>query len=98
VTIDGNLANNSNPNTKNSRDLVGDFDVKIKLNKDGRLQLKVYNHTNDYINYKNETGDFTQGVGFSYREEFNTLKELFERYKEAIMRKRTKSTEPKSDL
>jgi hypothetical protein len=98
VTIDGNLANNSNPNTKNSRDLVGDFDVKIKLNNDGRLQLKVYNHTNDYINYKNETGDFTQGVGFSYREEFNTLRELFERYKEAILRKRTKVTEPKGNL
>jgi hypothetical protein len=97
VTIDGNIANNSNLNTKNSRDLVGDFDVKIKLTNDNRLQLKVYNHANDYVSYEYETGVYTQGIGLSYREEFNTLRELYQRYKEALTRKRVKTPDPKNE-
>lgn len=95
VTIDGNVANNSNLSTSNSGELVGDFDVKIKLTKDGRLQFKAYNHSNDNLIYA--TSPYTQGVGFSYREEFNTLKELFVRYKNAILRKKNKSSLPKNN-
>jgi hypothetical protein len=86
VTIDANMANNSNPSSKNSGELVGDFDVKVKLTKDGRLQFQAFNHSNDNLTY--DTAPYTQGIGFSYREEFNTLRELFQQYKDAILKKK----------
>ncbi|MBN1925486.1 MAG: translocation/assembly module TamB, partial [Prolixibacteraceae bacterium] len=88
VTIDGNIANNANPTTNNSGDFVGDFDVNIKLTENGKLQFKAYTHSNDDLIY--DTAPTTQGIGFIYREEFNTLKELFQYYKETIFRKKEK--------
>ncbi|HOO85788.1 MAG TPA: hypothetical protein PLS94_14550, partial [Prolixibacteraceae bacterium] len=64
---------------------VGDFDVKVKLTENGRLQLKAYHHSNDYINYVIDP--FTQGVGFTYSDEFNSFDQLFKRYKEGISRR-----------
>jgi hypothetical protein len=84
ITLDGNVANNSNTSSKNSGDIVGDFDIKVKLTNDGRLQFKAFNHAND-ITY--ETSPYTQGVGFSYHEEFTSLKELLQQYKNAILKK-----------
>jgi hypothetical protein len=88
ITLDANMANNSNPTSKNSGELAGDFDVKVKLTRDGRLQFKAFNHSNDNMNY--DTAPYTQGVGFSYREEFTTLRDLFQQYKNAILKKEKK--------
>jgi hypothetical protein len=97
ITIDGNVANNSNdPAAKNNRGaLVGDFDVKVKITNDGRLQFKAYTHSNDNLIY--DTAPTTQGIGFTYREEFNTLRELFQQYKDAILKKK-KSKAGKEDV
>ena len=84
ITIDGNIANNANPNSTNG-EVVGDFDLNIKLTDNGKLQFKAYNHTNDNIIYA--TAPYTWGVGFSYREEFNSINELPVRFKEFITRK-----------
>jgi len=86
VTIDGNIANNANPTINRSGDFVGDFDVNIKLTDNGKLQFKAYTHSNDNLIY--DTAPTTQGIGFIYREEFNTLKELLEYYKKNLFRKR----------
>jgi hypothetical protein len=91
IIIDGNVANNSNPASKNSGEIVGDFDVKVKLTNDGRLQFKAFNHSNDNSNY--DIAPYTQGIGFSYREEFNTLKELLQQYKKAVFKKKKNKTE-----
>ncbi len=95
VTIDGNIGNNSNPSANNSGEFIGEFDIKVKLTNDGRLQLKVYNHSNDGI--LNEEEPYTQGIGLSYREEFNTLKDLFRKYRNAILKKKKKKTGPKNE-
>lgn len=84
VTIDGNIANNANPNTTNNNTVVGDFDVNVKLTDNGKLQLKAYNHSNDNIIYMTEPN--TWGIGLSYREEFNNIRELPQRFKEFLQR------------
>lgn len=84
VTIDGNIGNNANPNAGNNSNVVGDFDVNVKLTDNGKLQLKAYNHSNDNIIYITEPN--TWGLGLSYREEFNHISELPERLK-AFFRK-----------
>ena len=75
VTINGNIGNNVNPYTGNNSQLVGDFEVNVKLIPNGKVQLKAYNQSNNNLIY--ETSPYTQGVGFSFTEEYNTLGDLW---------------------
>lgn len=74
-----NMNNNSAAMVKNENSqLAGDFDVDVKLNKQGSLHLKAYSHTDEKIlYYSTET---IQGIGLSYQSEFDTFKELIRRY------------------
>lgn len=85
VSINGNVANNINSNgSTDNNNFLGDFDVKVKLTENGRLQLKAYHHSND-INYIIDP--FTQGIGFTYSDEFNSFDQLLKRYKQGISRR-----------
>ncbi|MRT93113.1 translocation/assembly module TamB domain-containing protein [Ancylomarina sp. 16SWW S1-10-2] len=90
VTINGNLGTNSNENQDN--DIVGDFDVNIKLDKKGKLQMKAFTRSNEYLSdYASRN---TQGVGVFYKEEFNTVSELFRKYMNFLRRnKNTKKSD-----
>jgi hypothetical protein len=74
VILNGNIGNNVNPESKNSSQIVGDVDVRVKLTPNGKIQLKAYNHSNNDLIW--ETAPYTQGVGFSFKEEYNSLEEL----------------------
>jgi len=80
VTINGNIGNNSNLQSTNNSAVLGEIEVFVKLIKSGKLQLKVYNRANTDMTY--DTSPYKQGIGFSYRESFNSLKELFHPQKE----------------
>jgi hypothetical protein len=95
VTINGNIANNTKQTTTNDSEFIGDVDLNVKLTDNGKLQLKVYNRANDNLIY--DTAPYTQGVGFSYREEFNTFKELFRRYTAFLSRKKRSGTGTEND-
>jgi hypothetical protein len=86
ISLNGNFANNANPSSNNNSEIIGDFDLLVKLTESGKLQFKAYNRSNDNLIY--DTAPYTQGVGFSYREDFNTLRDLIERYKAVLSRKR----------
>lgn len=80
VSINGNIANNSSQKLNaNNNSLVGDADVNVKLTRNGKLQLKAYNHSNNNLIYG--TSPYTQGVGLSYREDFNDFEELWQKMK-----------------
>lgn len=82
VSINGNLDVGGNElttsNNTNTSNIAGDFVVDIKLNESGKLRLKAFNRANDKILY--DYAPYTQGVGVSYREEFNNFGELLKRY------------------
>ncbi len=78
VTINGNIGNNSNLQSNATNPVVGEVEVFVKLNKSGKLQLKAYNRANDHLIY--DTSLYKQGIGLSFREEFNSLSELFNHY------------------
>lgn len=82
VTINGNIGNNVSQTTTspNSSSIVGDFDLNVKLNKTGKLQFKAFNHSNNNLIY--ETSPYTQGIGLSYREDYNNFNELWNKFKE----------------
>ena len=89
VILNGNIGNNTNPNSVNNSELVGDFDLIVKLTPNGKLQLKAYNRANNNLIY--ETAPYTQGIGISYKEEYNTFGELWKKF--LAIFKKEKATE-----
>jgi hypothetical protein len=79
VTINGNIGSNSNLQSNTTNPLVGEVEVFVKINKSGKLQLKAYNRANDDLIY--DTSLYKQGIGLSFREEFDTLGDLFNHYR-----------------
>ena len=82
----GNMGVGNNPNVEaDKNEFLGDFDLEIKLNKQGSLKLKAYSHSDERIQY-NRT-DNVQGIGVSYSESFDTFGELFNKYIGFLKRK-----------
>jgi len=95
VTLNGNVEYGKYgrygiPN-QNSSNIVGDFDLDVKLNRSGSLRAKAYTHSNDDFSFDNSPT--TQGVGLSYQEEFNTVGELIRKYWNWITGKAKKEEE-----
>lgn len=95
VTIDGNVGvantttNNTNQNTSN---LVGDFAVEVKANKEGSVRLKAFNRSNNNSLINNLNSPYTQGVGVFYSIEFNNFSEVSRRFKNLFKKKSRKPT------
>lgn len=81
LSVEGNIGNN--PNAQNPNNLVGDVNVDYKLTEDGKVRVKAFNKTNDN-SQTNLNGAYTQGVGIFYREEFNTIGELYKQYLQTL--------------
>lgn len=85
LIIEGNFGviRGNRSDADNANNIVGDVDLTFRLTK--RLSLKAYNHTNiknNYYYYSIENySDFTQGVGISYSQSFDSLKEVFTLHK-----------------
>lgn len=82
VTIHTNVdvsdkATGTGPN-QGTNTIAGDFDVDVKLTDNGKFRFKAFNRYN-YDQLYN-SAPYTQGVGFVYREDFNSLGELGKRY------------------
>jgi len=88
VVIDVSGGTSSAIKGQNTSNLVGDFNVEVKANKDGRIRLKAFNRSNNNSLINNINSPYTQGVGIFYRQEFNSFKELAHKFKESLKRKR----------
>lgn len=84
VTINGNVGYGGQT-VEQASNIVGDFNVDVKLNKSGKLRLKAFNESNDKLLY--EDAPYTQGVGIFYREEFNSFSELLNNFWNKISRR-----------
>ena len=88
LVIDGNfgVANNNSATknttskSNNSSNLIGDVTIEYKLSESGKYRVKGFNRSNDNTDAAISGGPFTQGVGIFYREEYETLSELYRRY------------------
>lgn len=78
VTIDGNLGVTGNEKSSQASNIVGDVNVEVKLTDDGRFKFKAFNRSNN-LDLLYSTSPYTQGIGFSYRKEFNHFGELFKK-------------------
>ena len=55
--------------------IVGDVTIEFLLNKDGSLRARIFNRENEFQYFGDDLG-YTQGVGLSYKVEFNDFKSL----------------------
>ncbi len=86
LSIDGNVGV---ANAEKSSNIIGDAVVEYKVSKDGKLRVNAFHQTNDYATSLSGTTN-KNGVGLSYREEFDTMGELFRRFRDKF-RKKNKS-------
>ncbi len=91
LSINGNVDVTTNAAAESSNNIVGDFDLDYKITE--KLRLKAYNHSNDKL--LTEVSPYTQGVGVVFKEEFNSLGELWRKYFNAIFGKRNKNISKK---
>ncbi len=96
LTIEGNLGMYTGSRSdmpENANNIVGDVDITYKIT--NRLSFKAYNHSNLNSNYYTYTyeaySDYTQGLGFSYSQNFDNVKEIFVRNKKNKKSKNIKS-------
>jgi len=83
LLINGNV-NTGGGVMGNSSSVAGDLSMELKINKSGNLRLKGFNksNANDILLYQD--APYTQGIGFFYTEEFNSLHELTQKYVDFI--------------
>jgi hypothetical protein len=92
VSINGNVDVGGNKTTTSTSNnyISPDFDVDVKISKNGKLRAKAFNRVNDRYIY--ETSPNTQGVGLSYKEEFNNWKDLMYQYWKKIFHNKSNDT------
>ncbi len=92
VRVEGNVgvanSNSTTTTNQNTSSLVGDINVEVKANKDGRVKLKAFTRSNNNSLINNLNSQYTQGIGIFYREEFNSVGELFQRFKDRFKKKK----------
>ena len=80
LVINGNIGYRNDNISENK--FIGDFDLEYKLLESGRLRFTAYNHTIDRAQLRE--AKTTQGIGLIYREDFNTVPEMFVYYWDLI--------------
>lgn len=82
LVLDGNLgytSDNSVAENQSNSNFIGEFSAEYKISKDGRLRVRGFNRSTNN-NLLQNVSPYTQGVGLFYREEFNSLDELWKKY------------------
>ncbi|HON17538.1 MAG TPA: translocation/assembly module TamB domain-containing protein [Salinivirgaceae bacterium] len=77
VTINSNIGVGGQQlsTVQSGSNLAGDFEMEVKLDQRGRIRVKGYQKIDNRIDNHSK-----QGAGIFYREEFNTLSELWEKF------------------
>nr|WP_299067336.1 translocation/assembly module TamB domain-containing protein [uncultured Allomuricauda sp.] len=70
--------------------VAGDVEVQVLLNEEGTLSAKIFNRENQIQQFLAERQGYTQGMGLSYKVDFNSFKELMQK----IFQKKQKQSVP----
>jgi len=92
LVIDSNFGlsdRQNSPTGQNNNNLIGDVTLEYKISKDGKLRVKAFNKSNQF-SLLEINSPYTQGVGISYKEEFDTFGELVDSFFSLFKRKSKK--------
>lgn len=83
IIVNSNVGYRVDNYTQNPEDkYMFDVDFEYLLTENGKLRFKAYSHTIDRAQLKEAKS--TQGMGFAYKEEFQSVKQMFDYYWKAI--------------
>jgi hypothetical protein len=91
VLISGNVdvgGQETNPSSTSASNpfIMGDFEVEYRIT--SNISILAFNRARDELIFN--TAPYKQGVGISYREDFNDLKQLMARYREGLTNRKKK--------
>lgn len=66
--------------TATGNTVIGDFQLEYLMTNDGKLRMKAFSVSNDRNLNRADQALTTQGAGLAYREEFDNLKELWQKF------------------
>ena len=93
LVLDANFGVGGNQNasssSQSSSNFLGDITAEYKITKDGKLRAKAFNNSNEF-SLQNNNSAYTQGVGLSYKEEYDTGKEFWQKFLGRFRRKNKK--------
>ncbi len=94
VIVNGNVDVGGRPVTgnTNSSNIVGEGNIEYKVTPNGKLRIKAFNRSNE--SYIENLSPYTQGVGVSYKENFNTFGNLLKRYYQLIFTRKENKNKP----
>ena len=79
LILDGNFGLSDRQNVsnqaQNTNNLIGDLSLEYKITKDGKLRVKAFNKSNQF-SLTDINSSYTQGVGWSYKEEYEDRKSV----------------------
>jgi hypothetical protein len=87
LIINGAFGYRDNAMTNNSG-FIGDFEVKWRMDQKGNLYVKAYNQTNDRYFTKSTLN--TQGIGLSWRRQFESIRRKVKDREKTTRKKHTK--------
>jgi hypothetical protein len=92
LVLTGSFGVGSTGATTQQSSLISDFNLEYSLNKSGTFKINIFNESNQNTVLQNKIGLFTQGAGFQYSEDFNSLQDfqLFQYFIDLFRRKKNK--------
>ncbi len=83
VLINGNIGNDPY-SASSKRDVIGNIDVEVKLDNEGKIRMNIFSHAEDqYSSYSDNGSGQRNGVGIMYQKEFNSFKDIFRKKSQA---------------
>lgn len=83
LVLDGNLGYSDRENVsneaQNTNNLIGDISIEYKITKDGKLRAKAFNNSNQFSLVETNSS-YTQGLGLSYKVEYDTNKDFWQNF------------------
>ncbi|MBQ0077755.1 MAG: translocation/assembly module TamB domain-containing protein [Bacteroidales bacterium] len=77
VVVNGSVGNRQY-STQSDDSVVGDVDIEVKLDDQGKVRLNLFSHSaDDYTSYLDNTQ--RNGVGITYQQEYNKISDFFKR-------------------
>jgi hypothetical protein len=85
VTINGNFDVRTQGNAANHPYQIPDVDIEYKIAE--KIRFKVFNRYNSLYTGSEIKGDYTQGFGFFFKQDFDKLSDLFRKREKSEMKK-----------
>lgn len=82
LTVEGNVGSRENLTQNGSSQFIGEFDANLRMKNSEKWSWKLFNRANDNRYFKSALN--TQGFGVVYRENYNSLSELFKQMVETL--------------